>query len=385
MARRRYRRKKLSLTSIILSIILLLIIIAGYYVYNTYFKEEEPFIEAKGDISFHFVMLGNEYAGDCVYVKAGENDILIDAGSNTSSIDDIENYLNKYVTDDKLEYVIVTHAHEDHIAGFAKENGSLFDLFEVGVIIDFPKTESTSKLYSTYQAERSAEVSLGAKHYNALDCYNNINGGQRIFNLSDDGNIKLEILYNYFYDHDASTENNYSVCVQFHHGPRKFIFTGDLEEKGEEYLVDYNDLSKVELYKAGHHGSSTSSCEKFMSAIKPNISVAQCCAGSVEYSDDIKKGTFPTQSYIDAIAPYTEKVYVPITIDIVQVEGQDTPSDTSDDKYDNKGNYQLLNGNIVVISEESGVMVECSNNATLLKDTAWFKNYRTLPNDWKVA
>ena len=385
MARRRYRRKKLSLTSIILSIILLLIIIAGYYVYNTYFKEEEPFIEAKGDISFHFVMLGNEYAGDCVYVKAGENDILIDAGSNTSSIDDIENYLNKYVTDDKLEYVIVTHAHEDHIAGFAKENGSLFDLFEVGVIIDFPKTESTSKLYSTYQAERSAEVSLGAKHYNALDCYNNINGGQRIFNLSDDGNIKLEILYNYFYDHDASTENNYSVCVQFHHGPRKFIFTGDLEEKGEEYLVDYNDLSKVELYKAGHHGSSTSSCEKFMSTIQPNISVAQCCAGSVEYSDDIKKGTFPTQSYIDAIAPYTEKVYVPITIDIVQVEGQDTPSDTSDDKYDNKGNYQLLNGNIVVISEESGVMVECSNNATLLKDTAWFKNYRTLPNDWKVA
>ena len=321
MARRRYRRKKLSLTSILLSIILLLIIIAGYYVYNTYFKEEEPFIEAKGDISFHFVMLGNEYAGDCVYVKAGENDILIDAGSNTSSIDDIENYLNKYVTDDKLEYVIVTHAHEDHIAGFAKENGSLFDLFEVGVIIDFPKTESTSKLYSTYQAERSAEVSLGAKHYNALDCYNNINGGQRIFNLSDDGNIKLEILYNYFYDHDASTENNYSVCVQFHHGSRKFIFTGDLEEKGEEYLVDYNDLSKVELYKAGHHGSSTSSCEKFMSAIQPNISVAQCCAGSVEYSDDIKKGTFPTQSYIDAIAPYTEKVYVPITIDIVQVKG----------------------------------------------------------------
>ena len=48
-------------------------------------------VEAKGEISFHFMMLGNSNAGDSIYIKAGENDILIDAGSRENSIDDIKN------------------------------------------------------------------------------------------------------------------------------------------------------------------------------------------------------------------------------------------------------------------------------------------------------
>ena len=35
---------------------------------------------------------------------------------------------------------------------------------------------------------------------------------------------------------------------------------------------------------------------------------------------------------IDRIAPYTDKVYVPITIEIEQVKGADTPLDTKDDE-----------------------------------------------------
>jgi hypothetical protein len=87
---------------------------------------------------------------------------------------------------------------------------------------------------------------------------------------------------------------------------------------------------------------------------------------------------------INRIAPYTDKVYVPITIEIVQTAGAETPNDTSDDKYDNKGEYKLLNGNIMVVSDaEKGVFVNCSNNNTLLKDTDWFKQYRTMPEVWK--
>ena len=96
------RRKKLSGTSLVLAVIFIIIALAGYYVYQKYFKENEPTIEAKGAISFHFMMLGNANAGDCVYVKAGENDILIDAGNRTNSIDDIDNYLKQYVSDGNL-------------------------------------------------------------------------------------------------------------------------------------------------------------------------------------------------------------------------------------------------------------------------------------------
>ena len=67
---------------------------------------------------YSFLELGNYYAGDSVYIKAGEVDILIDAGSRASSSTTIHNYIKEYCTDRKLEYVIATHAHQDHIAGF---------------------------------------------------------------------------------------------------------------------------------------------------------------------------------------------------------------------------------------------------------------------------
>lgn len=384
MARRKSRKKKLSGTSLVLAIIFVVLAIAGYYVYDKFFKKDQ-FIPAEGEISFHFMMLGNDNAGDCVYIKAGENDILIDAGSRINSIDDIDNYLKQYVTDGKLEYVIVTHADQDHIAGFSKKDGSIFDLYECQTIIDFPLTNKDTETYKNYVSERNDEVSLGAKRYSALECYNNQNGAQRVYNLTEDGNVKFEILYNYYYEHESDDENNYSVCVMFYHGSRQFLFTGDLEKEGEERLAEFYDFSQVELFKAGHHGSRTSSNECLLSETKPKICVACCCAGSVEYTDNLDR-TFPTQEMIDRIAPYTDKFYVPITIEIEQVKGMDTPNDKSDDDYNNVGEYIILNGNIQVISDaELGVYVECSNNNTLLKDTDWFKEYRTLPDAWKQA
>lgn len=341
-------------------------------------------IEVQGALSFHFIMLGNEKAGDCVYIKAGDNDILIDGGSYFDSLDDISSYVNTFCEDGKLEYVIVTHADQDHIACFAGSTSgqSLFDLYECETIIDFPLTNKDTKVYKRYIEERNTEVSLGAKRYSALECYNNQNGAQRIYNLTSDGNIKMEILYNYFYENESDDENNYSVCVMFHHGDRQFLFTGDLEKEGEEKLAEKYDFTQVELYKAGHHGSRTSSNECLLKEIQPKMCVACCCAGSVEYTDNLDR-TFPTQEMIDRIAPYTDKFYVPITIEIEQVEGADTPNDVSDDDYKNKGEYILLNGNVTVVSDaENGVYANCSNNDTLLKDTEWFKKYRKTPQSW---
>ena len=332
-----------------------------------------PDIQTSGEISFHFMKLGNEYAGDCTYINAGGLDILIDAGSRTSSIPFIAEYLDKYVDDGKLEYVIATHADQDHIAGFSKRNGSIFDLYECEIIIDFPLTNKTSQTYNNYLLERDEEVRGGALHYTALECYKNLNGGQRIFNLSRDGSLQMEILYNYFYEHKTSDENDYSVCLQFIQGERKFLFTGDLEKDGEEYLVENNDLSQVELFKAGHHGSKTSSNDCLLDVIKPKICVCCCCAGSVEYTQNLQN-TFPTQDFINRISKHTDKVYVPIMIDVVY--------DDTKQKYKNEEEYIELNGNVVVTSNSSGVSVNCSNNNTLLKDTEWFKNNRITPMNW---
>ena len=68
---------------------------------------------------------------------------------------------------------------------------------------------------------------------------------------------------------------------------------------------------------------------------------------------------------IDRVAQYTDRVYV-----------------TSLGDESAEGGYVSMNGNIVVKSGRGGVMVECSNNDTLLKDTQWFKENRTAPSAW---
>lgn len=359
-------KKKFSVGVTFVACLLALIIgfAVAFFLY-TYIKRPtggDPYVS--GDLSIHFMELGNEYAGDSIYIKAGDTDILIDAGSRASSTDTTAAYIDEYCTDGVLEYVIATHADRDHIAGFAGSNSSpsMFDRYECEVIIDFARTNSTSQTYANYIEKRDAEVAAGAVHYTALQCWNETDGAKRVFEVSD--GIEMEILYNYFYENDSGDENNYSVCLMFNQGDKHFLFTGDLEEEGEEYLVQYNELPKVELFKAGHHGSKTSSTDALLSVIKPEIVCVCCCAGTDEYTDT-PENQFPTQAMIDRVAQYTDRVYVTSLGDESAEDG-----------------YTSMNGNIVVTSNRGGVTVACSASDALLKDTEWFKQNRTTPSAW---
>lgn len=350
--------------------------VVGNYVYdrktNNIYKSDYVY----GDLEMHFLELGNGYTGDSCYIKCGDVDILVDAGSRTSSSTTIANYLDTQVTDKKLEYVIVTHADRDHIAGFAgdRKNPSIFARYEVDIIIDFPLTNKVGSketgVLKNYYSERDNRVKKGAKHYNALQCYNNTDGGQRTYKLSD--TITLNILYNYYYENSSPDENNYSVCFQIEDGDNKYLFTGDLELEGEEKLVANNSLDKVKLFKAGHHGSKTSSNDCLLDVIQPEVCVVTCCAGSVEYTQNLEN-TFPTQLFINRISKWTDKVYV-TTVGTIAKDDSGKWKDVS---------YTSLNGIVVVKVNNGTLNVECSNNNTVLKDTDWFKNNRTTPDAWK--
>ena len=139
------------------------------------------------------------------------------------------------------------------------------------------------------------------------------------------------------------------------HASRHFLFTGDLEEKGEEYLVQYNELPKVELFKAGHHGSPTSSNDCLLSVIEPKICVVSCTAGSDEYTKN-PDNQFPSQAFIDRIRKYTTNVYVTNMM--------------IDDE-----NFSLMNGN-VIISSSNQFVISCSNDSKTLFESDWFKSNR---------
>ena len=93
-------------------------------------KEMDP-------ISFHFLTLGNANNGDSIYIKAGENDILMDAGSKSGSASTIAKALKEYVTDGKLEYVSCTHAHSDRYSGMGGNADSAFDGGRYGILYQF--------------------------------------------------------------------------------------------------------------------------------------------------------------------------------------------------------------------------------------------------------
>ena len=349
-------------------------------------------VVATEPLSIHFLELGNEFTGDSVYIKAGETDILIDAGSNYQSAETIKKYVNNYCTDGKLEYVIATHNHTDHIASFAGNSNAsaknfkgevvgktgLFYYYDIDTLIDFNYAEvkinnkpvqfinkeqvssdfSSSSLYGKYLRAREYAISKGTNYYTAGECFNDENGASRVYNLSE--NISLEILYNYYYFNAGTDQNDYSVCAMINYGKKHFMFTGDLELEGEEHMAAYYDgsteektLPHVAVLKAGHHGSKTSTNDCLLEKITPDIVCVCCCAGSVEYTGN-RINTFPTQAMIDRVANYTDKVYVTSAYDEVAKT------------------FVPLNGTIVVTYSGIDVKVEGSSNSTILKDSDWF-------------
>lgn len=362
------------------------------------------------DFQIHFLELGNEYAGDSTYIKVGDVDILIDAGSRGSSASTIVDYVKKYCTDGKLEYVIATHSHQDHIAGFAGTSKSgaknykdesvgktgVLYYFDVGTIIDFAYAEATptgqskqtldnkiqvssnfgsSTEYGKYLAAREYAISKGASYYTAKECFNNTGDARSTYELAP--GISMNILYNYYYSNTSNDVNNYSVCTMFTYNKdsnsHNFLLTGDLELEGETKLAEYYNgstpektLPHVDLFKGGHHGSKTSSNEVLLSKITPDICCICCCAGYNEYTVNYDN-IFPTQEFINRIAKYTELVYVTSMYDEVSKE------------------FKSMNGNIIISCDGTSIGRQASNNLTILKDTEWFNGFVYLDSSGNCA
>ena len=381
MAGRRRKGKRLGL---LVLVILLALVIAGCYILWQRGYIDLPFgTESASDgsdstvsdssdssggadivtenLSIHFPMLGNKSSGDCTLIKTGNTEVLIDAGSEKSSAATLVPYISEYCTDGVLEYVIVTHADQDHIAAFVGTNSApgIFESFECGTIIDFPRTNKDTQVYKDYVELRDAEAEAGATHYTALECWNNANGAARSYTLSE--GITMNFLYQRFYEEYSGDENNYSVCMLLTQGQNNYLFTGDLEAEGEESLVEENDLPECKLFKAGHHGSPTSSNDVLLSVIRPEIVVVCCCCGSDEYTDNVAN-MFPSQAFVDRVAKYTDRIYVTTVVS------------------ENDAGFEPMNGNIVLSSDGGEVSVRCSASDLVFRESEWFKENRTWPS-----
>ena len=230
-------------------------------------------------------------------------------------------------------------------------------------MIDFSQTTATSQVYNNYVSLRDEQVAAGniKNHYYASECVKEEKGAKRIYDLAP--GITMEILDQKFYYETSTDENDHSVCTMFTQGNNHYLFTGDLEEKGEASLVALNNLPEVELFKGGHHGSYTANTDTLLNVIKPKTICICCCAGTTEYTTT-SDNTFPAQAAINRMGKWTDKIYVTtLMIDY------------------SAGNYTSMNGNINFRCEkDEAYVVTGSNNSTILKETEWFSANRTWPS-----
>ena len=361
---------------VIIIIVLVALGFGGYYAYTNYIaprmqennntKSSRPIYVGDAEaMDINFLELGNKYTGDATFIKAGDIDILIDAGSRQNSATTIAEFIDGYCTDGVLEYVIATHAHQDHIAGFVGSNADagILKRYKIDTLIDFSLTNATSGIYNNYISLRDEKIASGdiTHHYTANDCIQGTNGAKKTYALGE--GMQMEILDQKYYRETTSDENDYSVCALFSQGNNYYLFTGDLEKDGEASLVALNNLPEVKLFKGGHHGSYTANTDTLLSVIKPKTVCICCCAGSDEYTKDpTSLHNFPAQEAVDRIAKYTDQVFVTTVV--------------SDDT---KG-YKSMNGNINFhCAKGNEYVIIGSNNSTILKETDWFKNNRTWP------
>lgn len=211
-----------------------------------------------GSVEVHYIDVKQ---GDCIFIESDGQNMLIDCGES-SEADEVTAYLQEHNIS-RINYLVGTHPHSDHMGGMS----AIVDNFEIDNF--YMPYLSDDKMPTTKYFEKLL-MSLDAK---GLEITNPEVGNKII--LGD-----AEILVVAPNDKKYSNTNNYSIGLILTHGDNSFIFTGDAETLAEKEMINNGLLKDIDVYKAGHHGSSTSSSEEFLDVIKPEYAVIMCGTGN---------------------------------------------------------------------------------------------------------
>lgn len=272
------RKKKTSIKKLLSGIFALIIIgLAGILGTNEEFvntvsnmgeqtnsqNEQEVEFVAQEDLLIDFIDVGQ---ADSILIRNQDEVMLIDAGTNEAG-ETVVNYLqNLGIT--KIDYLIGTHPHEDHIGGL----DDVINHFDIGQIY-MPKIETTTKTFEdVLDAIETKNLTVTSP-----------NRGDEIELGQAEGEFMTEPIL------DEDNLNVSSLVLRLEFGNTSYLFMGDAEEENEKTI----NWPKTDVLKVGHHGSSTSSSESFLEQIQPKYAIIM--AGK-----DNSYG-LPTQETIDKL------------------------------------------------------------------------------------
>lgn len=229
-------RKIISLLIIVISVFCL----SGCRDSNTYV------IDSKNKLEVHYLDVGQ---GDATLIILPNQEVmLIDAGERSKGV-----FVREYIENlgiRKIDYLVGTHPHTDHIGGLEE----IINNFDIGSIY-MPRASSTSKTFE------GLLNTINKKNLKVKSAKSGVN-------IIDEDNLKIDILAPN--SEKYSSLNNYSAVIKITYKNNKFLFMGDAEEISEKEIKE--DIS-ADVIKVGHHGSNTSSSEKFIAQVKPKYAI----------------------------------------------------------------------------------------------------------------
>lgn len=202
----------------------------------------------------HYIDVGQ---ADSALVLCDGYSMLIDGG-NVDDSNLIAAYLKKENIDE-LDYVICTHAHEDHVGGLS---GALSVARAKNVLA--PETGADTKAYKNFLSKTEAQ-GLEVEHPKAGDRFDLGSSEVLVAGPVTEYNDNL---------------NNTSIVLKVSYGDTSFLFTGDAEYEEEQSIMNAGYDISADVLKVGHHGSDTSTSYLWLRTIMPEYAVISVGSGN---------------------------------------------------------------------------------------------------------
>ena len=224
--------------------------------------------------------------GDSVLIGQDGEYCLIDTGTAETRETLVRDLRLAGVRD--LRYLILTHPHADHTGGASAvlEGLSVDEL----VLPVWHTGEEGESAWPDGILELAAQEGTDVTETAEGDAFPL---GSGTLHILQGGSAWMQ---------SGDDVNNGSLCLLFEAGDFRYLATGDAETESEEALVDrYGSGLQAVLYKAGHHGSSTSSSERLLSVVQPQAAAISCGLDN-DYGH-------PHQETLDRLAAHGVEIY----------------------------------------------------------------------------